>query len=196
MNRSIVLMRLTTAILAGVGIATLATASFAYDGKAGDREGNRGYHHERAEHGEGMRKMREKRMQEMFEKSDMDGSGDLTLEEFSAEGQDMFANADANEDGQITKEEMQTAIENRMRERSAKMADRMFSRLDTDGDGIITSEESQAMASKRFARMDRDNSGTLEPNEMIRKRGGKEHHRMGKHGMEDGKSAKPQTGQQ
>lgn len=50
-----------------------------------------------------------------------------------------------------------------MEERRAAMVDRMFQRLDANGDGRITFEESFAHLTARFNAADADNSGHLTP---------------------------------
>jgi Ca2+-binding EF-hand superfamily protein len=60
----------------------------------------------------------------------------------------MFAMLDANKDGAITEDEM------------GPMG-RMISRLDTDGNGKVTTEEFTEMQLRRFDRMDENHDGQL-----------------------------------
>jgi len=82
---------------------------------------------------------------------DNDGDGLLSLEELTARGQ----------------------------ERAAKRAERMMSRLDTNGDKQLSQEELAAVerrGDKRFDRVDADGDGQIsraEFDEMADKRGGK-----------------------
>ncbi|MBL6852622.1 MAG: EF-hand domain-containing protein [Alphaproteobacteria bacterium] len=70
--------------------------------------------------------------------------------------------------------------------RYREMNDRMFKRLDKDGDGTLTLAEFAAPALKLFARLDRNNDGVITADEMkphFRGLGGGRHHRdRGDHG--------------
>ena len=65
------------------------------------------------------------------------------------------------------------------------MNDKMFKRLDKDGDGKLTLAEFAAPPLKMFARLDRNNDGTITADEMkprFHDRGGRGHGRGGDHG--------------
>lgn len=110
--------------------------------------------------------------QERFERADVDESGDLTFEEFSAAFEERIGGADANGDGTMTVEEIAAEIQKR---RAERMARRIIERFDTDGDGQLTTAEVESRQKKLFALLDGNDDGVLEMNEMKR-------HRMGRHG--------------
>jgi Ca2+-binding EF-hand superfamily protein len=113
---------------------------------------------------------------ELFSAMDVDGDGLVTAAEHSAgfesmfgakagqgmgeghmppppppagEGEDSFDEADVNEDGVIDASELRTAVESKNEATGSDInADELFSMLDSDGDGTITSAElGQGMAS-------------------------------------------------
>lgn len=79
-----------------------------------------------------------------------DPYGDATVSRADAQkrGAEMFAMLDANKDGAITEDDM------------GPMG-RMISRLDTDGNGKVTTEEFTEMQLRRFDRMDENHDGQL-----------------------------------
>lgn len=113
-----------------------------------------------------------------FERMDVDDSGDVSFEEFSAMMQSRIGDADANKDGKMTVDEIASAIE---RMRAERMARRLIERFDTDGDGALTTAEIQSRQKKMFALMDRNDDGKIEKDEMPR-RGGRWGQRWGHHG--------------
>jgi len=116
-----------------------------------------------------------------FERMDVDDSGDVTFEEFSAMMQSRIGDADANKDGKMTVDEIAAEIE---RMRAERMARRLIERFDTDGDGALTAAEIQSRQKKMFALMDRNDDGKIEKGEMPRR--GDRWHRWGPRGWGHG----------
>jgi Ca2+-binding EF-hand superfamily protein len=100
-----------------------------------------------------------------FERMDVDDSGDVTFEEFTAMFKSRIGDADANKDGKMTVEEIATQIE---RMRAERMARRLIERFDIDGDGALTAAEVESRQKKMFALMDRNDDGKIEKDEMPR----------------------------
>ena len=102
-----------------------------------------------------------------FEELDADGSGEITSDDFAALRERRFAELDTNGDGSVTKEEFTAAN----MARSAERAERMFDRLDADGDGVLSQDvlAGQGRGDRGGARMlerfDTDNSGGLSAEE-------------------------------
>jgi Ca2+-binding EF-hand superfamily protein len=119
---------------------------------------------------------RENRAEKMFARFDTDQDGRITLEEFEASRKDRFANADQNSDGSISRDELIAAIVARASDRAETVAERMFSRLDADDDGLISADEIPAdRAATLFARLDANGDGSIvlaEIGELRRGRGG------------------------
>ena len=137
---------ITLAMAFAAVAASAGTAAFASD-RSGNRDG----------------RMR-------LERADADKSGDISFEEFSAAMQNRIANADADKDGKITVAEMASEIEKMHAERMAK---RIMTRFDTNGDGVLTSDEVEGRQKKIFAYLDRNEDGKIDKGEMPR-RGGRD----------------------
>lgn len=99
---------------------------------------------------------------------DANDDGSITYAEFAAVFGDRFKEADANSDGTLTVEEVAAGIQKIMAER---MAAQLIKRLDTDENGTLTLTEVESQQKKLFAMADRDDSGTVEADEMPRRRG-------------------------
>ncbi|MET0307187.1 MAG: ca2+ sensor protein [Sphingomonas sp.] len=101
-------------------------------------------------------------------RADANGDGIVTREEFLADVDARFAKLDLNKDGKITPDE---------RPEKGGMADRMISRADANGDGVITLEEQRAQALQRFDRIDTNHDGKIDQAErdaaMAMMRGGR-----------------------
>lgn len=102
-----------------------------------------------------------------FETLDVDGSGEITLDDFTALRDNRFADVDTNGDGSVTLEEFQAAAT----ERAAERAARQFANLDADGDGTISQDALQArrgggnQGARMLERFDTDNSGGINAEE-------------------------------
>ena len=120
-----------------------------------------------------------------FERIDIDRSGDVSFEEFSAVIGSRASGADANADGKITVAELADAIERR---RAERRAERMIRRFDTNGDGELTMEEIENRQKKMFALMDRNDDGVLVIEEMPRRMGMRGEGRHGKRWHDRGAS--------
>ncbi|MBT2187674.1 EF-hand domain-containing protein [Sphingobium nicotianae] len=92
--------------------------------------------------------------------------GPQTRDQYIAAAKARFAVMDASGDGIVTRDEVSAQIAKRMGDTPRpEMVDRMFSRLDTDGDGKATTAEVEAAAGARFDALDTDKNGTLTPEE-------------------------------
>lgn len=102
-----------------------------------------------------------------FETLDVDGSGEITVEDFTAMRDNRFSEVDANGDGSVTLEEFQAAASARAAERAAEQ----FARLDADGDGALSQDALQARrgggnrGERMIERFDADNSGGISAEE-------------------------------
>ncbi|MBQ74004.1 MAG: calmodulin [Gammaproteobacteria bacterium] len=119
------------------------------------------------------------RGEQLFDKMDTDGDKQISLEEFQppkgGPGSKMLESADLDEDGMVTLDEAHNAHADRIAEHQAKMAERiagkkeqldeMFSEMDSNGDGAVTSEE---VRTHIFSRMDKNEDGFLSPKELKR----------------------------
>ena len=124
-----------------------------------------------------------------LEQVDINGDGNISLDEINADRSARFASADANGDGGLTLDEFTSARE---AEREARQAERMtkhFERLDADGDGIVTLAEQDAFAAERtekmFQRVDSNDDGVISEAERDAAKGFRRGHR-GKHMQRDG----------
>lgn len=97
------------------------------------------------------------KMEARFTQMDVNGDGEVTIEELQARGAARFAEADTNGDGVLSKAEVEAAAEGRKAERVAKR----FDRMDADSDGNLTMEEAQGRRdpAKMIAKLDTDKSG-------------------------------------
>jgi Ca2+-binding EF-hand superfamily protein len=98
-------------------------------------------------------------------RGDKDGDGRISRAEFVEGRIARLTAADANRDGTVTPEEMRAAGE----ARRAEAADRMFARLDADGNGAVTRAEFDAARAERGDRRA----------ELGERRGGRGMHRGG-----------------
>jgi len=98
---------------------------------------------------------------------DLNGDGQVTVEEIEAAKAARFAAADTNGDGLLSVEEFAAARERRAEElraaRRAHLAQQMVERLDRNGDGQLSAEELEPPTpAQRFVnRFDADGDGTV-----------------------------------
>ena len=101
-----------------------------------------------------------------FEELDVDGSGEITVEDLTALRDNRFAEIDTNGDGSISKDEFIAHQASRSEERATAM----FDRLDADGDGtlsrdVIENGRRGGMGERMLNRLDADNSGGISAEE-------------------------------
>lgn len=106
----------------------------------------------------------------MFSDLDVDGDGQLTEEEFAAAQLVWLQKHDSDGDGALSSEEAQAAIMERLSKAASRMTEKMFGRLDSNGDGLIGADELGQMHSGRgFDHMDSDDDGMISEEEFDRK---------------------------
>lgn len=120
----------------------------------------------------------------LFERSDTNGDGFVTKEEFAAGRNTMFAKLDANADGAIDQGEIDKAREAWHQRRNkpvqadgssqpkpeAKKHGGFMKRMDTNSDGKITSQEFAAAGDQMFAKLDKNADGKLVKEETHRRK--------------------------
>ncbi len=137
---------LVSTLVASIGAAGLATASFAGKGHYG---------------GPGYGGMHGKGHMSFLAVLDTDGDGKLTQAEITEEMQERLVTFDGDGDGQLSLDEFELLWLDFHRTR---MVDR-FQHLDEDGDGIVTEAEYMAPMANIVERMDRDGDGMLSPSD-------------------------------
>jgi len=111
-------------------------------------------------------------------KGDTNGDGVMTRDEAMAQADARFDRMDANKDGKLTADEMRPrrpmggpdaaspppppADGSTPPTGAGGRGERMFARLDTNGDGAIDREEFRAQAAQRFDRMDTNKDGKID----------------------------------
>lgn len=123
----------------------------------------------------------------VFEELDLNGDGQITLEEMQNQRDVRFHAADTNGDGALSEAEMLAAAEGRAQDRATRMIERMLDRLDANDDGLIQQSEMPERdgdrMSKRFERVDADGDGAISAEEFEEVRdGGGKHGRKGDRG--------------
>jgi hypothetical protein len=89
-------------------------------------------------------------------------AGGMTLAQFQSAARQRMMALDVDGDGKISEKEFAARPgAAKATGRRAKMADRIFDRLDANKDGALDKGEIDAMLAKRFERMDTDKDGTL-----------------------------------
>lgn len=98
---------------------------------------------------------------------DANGDGKVTLAEFKA-GRPGMQRLDTNKDGKISKAEFAARPQRKAPPEGKAKGDgsRMFGMLDANNDGFIDKAELDTMAEKRFSRMDADGDGVLSATEL------------------------------
>ena len=104
-----------------------------------------------------------------FAKMDTNKDGRISTDEHAAGAKQMFETMDRNKDGKVTAAEM-TAAHQRITGRKATKSDMSASEkikvVDTDRDGVLTSEEHAAGSRAMFEKMDTDKDGFLTQEEL------------------------------
>ncbi|MEP2704667.1 MAG: calcium-binding protein [Roseibium sp.] len=149
----------------GQEIQEMTGKRFAHMGKRGGE--GRGY---------GKRGGRQ-RAERLFERFDTDGDGIITAAEIEAVRAADFTAHDTDSNGDISLEEFKAAFLTRSNDKMV----RAFQFLDTNGDGTVTQEEVDTAANRMFNRLDRDGNGVVEK---VRGQGGKRGQGAGQGGQQ------------
>ena len=98
-----------------------------------------------------------------FKMMDTDGDGKISRAEHAAVAKQMFDQCDANHDGIVTAAEMDaaTARKGETPAKDDKTAAEKIQMIDQNGDGQLTTAEHAAGSEKMFAKMDKDGDGFL-----------------------------------
>lgn len=104
-----------------------------------------------------------------FRRMDTNKDGRVSPEEHAIGAQQMFADMDINKDGRVTFAEMDGAhggIEGAKVNPHALSSAEKIKAIDTDGDGILSTEEHRIGAAGMFGKMDSGRDGFLSMDEM------------------------------
>jgi len=126
----------------------------------------------------------------MMQSADTDGDGTISRAEFDAAGARAFARLDEDGDGYVTMDEFEAGPHMERQhagrgaeEHRARMEERMklhraqrFVSADANGDSILSRAEFDAGRATRFDELDRDDDGSVGPEEMARHRAERPHH--------------------
>lgn len=106
----------------------------------------------------------------LFERTDTDANGVVSLVEFTAHMENRFARSDQNGDGVLTRAELVTLMSAHSSTAEAEdRVARMMARFDRNTDGRLTEAElpePRRSPAQLFDRLDTDNDGGLTPAEM------------------------------
>jgi len=113
----------------------------------------------------------------LFERSDTNGDGFVSKDEFAAGRNTMFTELDANKDGAVDQAEFDKAREawhQRMNkpageahaEGDGKKHHGFLQRVDANSDGKVTADEFAAAGDKMFARLDDNSDGQIAKDEL------------------------------
>ncbi|MEP3112849.1 EF-hand domain-containing protein [Nisaea sp.] len=97
------------------------------------------------------------RMIERFKAADENGDDKLTKAEIYQSRGKRAAEIDTNDDGVIDVEEIDVA----RKEMRLKRQQRMLNRMDTDGDGVVSTDEFARSGTRMMQHMDRDRDGVV-----------------------------------
>lgn len=102
-----------------------------------------------------------------FKMMDANGDGKITRAEHATAAKKMFTECDANRDGIVTAAEMDASMKSQGQKpaRDDKTSAEKIQVIDQNGDGQLTTAEHEAGSEKMFARMDTDGDGALSKTE-------------------------------
>lgn len=92
---------------------------------------------------------------------DSNGDGDISTAEVEAFQASIFAAADTNKDGSLTLAELNAHHEVMEAKRKAERQQAMFAKLDTDGNGKVSTAEFASKPMRGMERFDTDGDGTV-----------------------------------
>ena len=98
----------------------------------------------------------------LLQRADADGNGVLTRSEVDRFAAERFAAADGDRDGALSPGEFAGIT----RRRSPDRAERVFARLDRNGDGLVQRREYNQRPARIFARLDADKDGRITRDEL------------------------------
>jgi Ca2+-binding EF-hand superfamily protein len=114
------------------------------------------------------------RTMDQMQKIDTDGDGEVSKAEWLAYQERVFASLDKNKSGKIDEKQFLAPSEEMVTFATGGYArglqtKSMMQKIDTDGDGTISHDEYMAYQSKVFDMMDKNQSGSLGPQEFLGK---------------------------
>ena len=104
-----------------------------------------------------------------FAAADLDGDGKLTAEEIQAYHVTRFEAADTDNDGVLSQDEILALSRANMEDKLAKRTARLIEKRDDNGDGGLSLEEmtpDQSFTDRIFKRMDTDEDGVISQEEI------------------------------
>ena len=106
-------------------------------------------------------------MESMLMPMDSDKDGSVSRAEIESGAAAKATEIDANKDGNITVDEV---VAYREKQRLHRLADEIKA-MDSDSDGKVSVAEYEAAQVWRLARLDRDGNGTIDPQELMPRKG-------------------------
>jgi Ca2+-binding EF-hand superfamily protein len=103
-----------------------------------------------------------------FAKLDANHDSVVTLDEYVAAATVLYKQFDSAGDGKLTAAEIESAP--KTQERALRVANRLVSRMDSDGDGSVSRDEFLAAAKARFAKTDKNGDGYIDASEVAGQR--------------------------
>ncbi|WP_305984166.1 EF-hand domain-containing protein [Roseibium sp. MMSF_3544] len=145
-----------TALTAGLPASAQSGAATGDGGQQMEQINGQKVAHRGERHGK--RRGHEMRAERLFERFDANADGVITEAEISDVRAQEFAAADTDGNGEISLEEFKAQFMERSNDRMV----RAFQFMDSNGDGTVTQDEADQIANRMFNRLDRDGNGTVE----------------------------------